>query len=85
MAAEAHARTDPAPALKTPKNKTRQTGQKKNRQTEKLKPPAHRKKKKAARPIIPGKNPKTQRDVQSNRLVLRRAKKTTGTTLRQDR
>ena len=34
-------------------------------------------KKEATRPIIPGKNPKTQRDVQSGRLVLRRREATT--------
>jgi hypothetical protein len=38
----------------------------------------HPGKKNAARPIIPGKNPKTQRDVQSSRLVLRHAQSITG-------
>jgi hypothetical protein len=38
----------------------------------------HLGKKNAARPIIPGKNPKTQRDVQSSRLVLRHENEITG-------
>ena len=38
-------------------------------------------KKEAARSIIPGKNPKTQRDVQSGRLVCRDAAKKTPDTL----